>query len=653
LLKRTLPLFLVAVVQLTILVVAGLQEPQSLTPAERRAERAKVGGPFPLELRSPQVVAGTSVRVLVALDRPSLAELNAKTPQTPLRQRAYVRSLHHEERALMSALTAKGVRFGNPILFARVWSGFAATIATTDLPAVQTLGLRVEPVSRFYPAQVPGTDAPGVRPLPTIAKRQGPVAVLDAFPPTVGNKHGKVVRFYAPGSRKAQRLPAATAASGRWNVAYADEVGKAGNGRASLAENAGERIAAVVQRELPHTELLNVRVAGSQALENGKFQVFGATDQILAGLERVVDPDQNGDATDAVPVAVTGLSAPYSGFDDSDLAQAVDGAGELGTLVVAAAGNGGDPDGPFGSIGDPGAAAGALTVGALDSSGDPATASSTGPTYGLAPKPDLAISGGAKTIVGRSWGSAIAAARVAGVATALRAERPKLTAAEAAAALIGTAAPRGTPNTAGGGDPLLQAARVTPFVAQPAQVAVTPGETIGVHIVALGKPVAVPSATAKGLTIRAAGRPGHQVVFIGAEPGAKSDSGRIDLGPIAIPYQVIAETPPAPPLGTPHVIMQNGKPDGVRFIAGSISRGDKGTSVIPLGNLILTLSGPSERELTPPGGARDLLPGEYAYTLTDEIKSGLTPGAYRFVLRAKGTAGGSTVVRRSRSFKVA
>jgi hypothetical protein len=101
------------------------------------------------------------------------------------------------------------------------------------------------------------------------------------------------------------------------------------------------------------------------------------------------------------------------------------------------------------------------------------------------------------------------------------------------------------------------------------------------------------------------------------------------------------------------VITRGGKPDGVRFTAGKIDRGDKGTSVLPVGNLVLTLSGPTPRELTPPGGARDLLPGEYAYTLTDEIKSGLAPGRYRFELRARGTAGGAVVVRRSRSFRVA
>jgi hypothetical protein len=615
LLKRALPLLAVAAVQLAILVVAVLQdEPKPLTPAQKRAERADVGGPFPLELRSPQVVAGTSARVLVGLRRPSLAELNARTPQSPRRQRAYVRSLHHEERALMSALNAKGVRFGQPVLYARVWSGFAATIATKDLPAVQTLGLRVEPVARFYPAQVPGKDAPSVRPLPTTAA--GHVAVLDAFSRRRGT---------------------------------ADYVGRTGSRRASRA---GNHLVAVVRGELPRARIERIRVAAPQALENGRFQVFGTTDQILSGLERAVDLDGNGDAADSVPIALTGLSAPYSGFEKSTIAAAVDGASELGTLVVAPAGNGGDPDGPFGSIGAPGAASGALTVGALDSSGDVATASSTGPTYSLGAKPDLAISGGARTRAGSAWGTALAAARVAGVAAALRRERPRLTAAEAAAALVGTAAPRGDPAGAGGGDPLLQAARATPMVASPALVALQPGETIGVRVerVAAGPSVRLPKAP--GLEIRMTGKPSQRVLVIRADADATNKSGRLDLGPIAIPYQVLADKPPPPPLGTPQVIMRGGRPDGVRFTAGKIERGDKGTSVIPVGNLVLTLDGPTRRRLTPPGGARDLLPGEYAYTLTAEIKAGLAPGRYRFQLRAHGTAGGRVVVRHSRSFRV-
>jgi hypothetical protein len=611
----------VATVVALLASLAGTGDQKKLTPAQTRAKHADVGGPFPLELRSPQVVAGTSARVLVGLGRPSLAQLNAAVTQSPARQRAYVRSLHREERALMSALHAKGVTFGQPVLYARIWSGFAATIATKDLPAVQTLGLRVEPVSRFYPAQVPAKDAPAVRPLPTSrAAAAGPIAILDAFP----RRRGRI-----------------------------DEIGRVGNGRASPAESAGRRIAGVLAGELPGAALTPIRVAGSQALENGRFQVFATTDQLLSGLERAVDPDGNGDSSDAFRVAVTGLSAPYSGFEGSPAAEAVDAAAQLGVLVVAAAGNGGAPDGPFGSIGSPGAARAALTVGALDGSGKPAPGSSTGPTYGFHPKPDLAIGGGAKTAAGTSWGTAIAAARVAGVAAALRAERPKLSADEAAAALVGTAAPRGEPAASGGGDPLLQAARVAPFVFQPAQLMLRPGQTLLVRAVNLG-------GGSGGLFVKDApgdiqvspGPSGGSSFRISAAKGAKPSSGRLDFGPVAIPYQIGAAAPPPPPVKDMRVLVRRGKPQGVSFVAGTITRGDKGASVVPVGALVLTLTGPASRELTPPGGARDLLPGQYAYTLTDEIRSALPAGRYRFVVRARGTAGGPPVVRRSKQFTV-
>lgn len=606
----------IGLVQVALVVGLTAGHPKRLSPAQKRAERADVGGPFPLELRSPQVVAGSSQRVLVSLRRPSLAKLNAKTPQSPARQRAYVRSLHREVRALMSALTAKGVRFGRPVLFARVWSGFAATIATDDLPAVQALGLRVEPVSRFYPAQVPADEAPAVRPLPTVAKRFGRVAVLDAFP-----RSKKLI----------------------------DEVGRSGDRGSSTAARAGERLVAVVEAELPTAVVDRVRVAGSQALETGKFQVFGTTDQLLAGLERSVDPDENGDASDAYRVALTGLSAPYSGFDRSTVADAVDAAAELGTLVVAPAGNGGDPDGPFGSIGAPGAARTALTVGALDADGEVAEASSRGPTYSLRAKPDLATAGGARTAAGSAWGTAIAAARVAGVAAALRAERPSLAPAEAAGALIGTAEPRGEPAGDGGGDPLLESARVTPVIAAPSQLTLGPRQVVRVRLRSLArKPVPFRAGPARGLRIR---NEGNGLIVVRAR--AEEASGRIQAGPVKIPYRVVTDTPPAPPVGAPKVTRRKGKPSGVRFVAGSIKRGARGTSVVPVGNLVLLLTGPTRRVLTPPGGARDLLPGEYAYTLTDAVRGQLQPGTYRFELRAKGTAGGATVTRRSRRFKVA
>ena len=59
----------------------------------------------------------------------------------------------------------------------------------------------------------------------------------------------------------------------------------------------------------------------------------------------------------------------------------------------------------------------------------------------------------------------------------------------------------------------------------------------------------------------------------------------------------------------------------------------------------LTLSlidprGRSVRELTPAGGAPDVLPGEYSYTLPPGTARSLH-GDYRFRVRVLGTAGGA------------
>src|SRR5204863_10001523 len=99
----------------------------------------------------------------------------------------------------------------------------------------------------FYPAQVAAKDAPMVRPLPTIASHAGPVAVLDAFPQM---------------------------------RASVDVVGHTGS-RPAAGDRAGLRLAAVVHAELPHARIEAMRVAASEALENGRFEVFGTTDQLI------------------------------------------------------------------------------------------------------------------------------------------------------------------------------------------------------------------------------------------------------------------------------------------------------------------------------------------------------------------------------------
>ena len=116
----------------------------------------------------------------------------------------------------------------------------------------------------------------------------------------------------------------------------------------------------------PAATVLPIRVAGWQPDARGGYTVYSRTDQLLAGLERAVDPDGNGDAHDAVRIALIPLVEPFAAFSDGPLARAVLGATRLDTLVVAAAGNDG-PAGPaFGSVGGPAGAPGALAVGAVD-----------------------------------------------------------------------------------------------------------------------------------------------------------------------------------------------------------------------------------------------------------------------------------------------
>ena len=85
----------------------------------------------------------------------------------------------------------------------------------------------------------------------------------------------------------------------------------------------------------------------------------GNADDIIAAIERAVDPNNDGDFSDHVDVISMSLGG--SGNPDDPMSQAVDNAVDAGVIAVIAAGN----SGPWpGSIGSPGTARNAITVGA-------------------------------------------------------------------------------------------------------------------------------------------------------------------------------------------------------------------------------------------------------------------------------------------------
>lgn len=184
-------------------------------------------------------------------------------------------------------------------------------------------------------------------------------------------------------------------------------------------------------------------VAPGATLAVGKVlsdQGTGSESQIIAGMEwaaRDVDAD--------IVSMSLGSTEPSDGTDP--MAQAVDTLSrETGALFVVAAGNTGSPS----SIGSPGAADSALTVGAVDSADRAAWFTSAGPRYGdSALKPDLS-GPGVGILAARSRlaegsgdytsmdGTSMATPHVSGVAALLAERHPDWSGAQLKDALMST-----------------------------------------------------------------------------------------------------------------------------------------------------------------------------------------------------------------------
>jgi hypothetical protein len=312
---------------------------------------------------------------------------------------------------------------------------------------------------------------------------------------------------------------------------------------------------------------------------------------------------------------------------------------------------------------------------------------SRGPTLAGAPKPDLAAPGASITAIARAGsglvgGTGVAAARVAAEAARLARARPRDEPAELRSALVAAAQPARGVTVAGGGAGVLtrptarQTLRAEPPAVPPAQPAggftaklplalVNEGdEPMRVRFEAPADPGVSARPSPASVEIDPGG--GQEVeltVTAGGMPEGSFALGRLvardqrNRAVLSVPWRVPAGEPGAVPLGDLRLSKEGARVTGVRFALGAFDRGDPlagGTSIAAAESLQLELidaQGRVKRRLTPAGGAPELLPAEYAYTMPPSTLRGLTGGEYAFRAVARGPRQPRDTERRSPRFR--
>jgi subtilisin family serine protease len=317
-----------------------------------------------LGVRTP---VSTAQRYVVLLRPPSLAQRvrAAGGRATEREMRAWSATAVAQQEQFLARLNAVGARVAPEYRYTRVVNGFSARLDPTSAALLdgdrEVVG--VYPVRIAYPAQ--SGEGGGVLPSAVadleIAGLDGSgvtVALLDTgvdpSHPYLRQRVLSGVDVVDPGSGGiAQPHPTIPGRPERHATELAGII-------------AGTEGPDGLHGIAPGASILPIRVGGWQPDADGGYSIYSRTDQILAGLEAAVDPNDDGDVLDAARIALIGMVEPYASFTDGPLPRAIAGAADLDLLTIVPAGNDGRAGPGYGSIAGPGGAVDAVTVAAAD-----------------------------------------------------------------------------------------------------------------------------------------------------------------------------------------------------------------------------------------------------------------------------------------------
>ena len=314
----------------------------------------------------------TAGRVIVVLKTPSVAQhVAAARIATGQAERRWTAEAYAAQQQVLIQLARHGFSIRPDYTYARVLDGFAADLDPRAIALLQHNPqiAGVYPVRVAYPSAISASASTGVGPGIALSRFAGAGLRIGLLDTGVDLGHPYLGGRVEPGI---DVVTGTADARAQPNPQGSGQIERHGTELAGVLVGSGGPRG--LHGVAPGASVLPIRVAGWQATATGRDAVYARSDQIIAGLDRAVDPNGDGDAHDAVRIALLGVSEPFASFADSPEAQAVEGAMTLDTLVVMPAGNDGAAGPLFGSIAGPGGAAAALVVGATDSRPSTSTA---------------------------------------------------------------------------------------------------------------------------------------------------------------------------------------------------------------------------------------------------------------------------------------